>query len=151
MDPLMKTCVFDLATGALYSVADDGGPIASDEILAARGWGKATGQDAIDSTHRWNATTRTVEAILNADGTPYVPPPEPNCVTPDQFVLLFTPDETAAIRASADPVVQQLLFAMTVAPQIDLNSARVIQGVGYLAQVGLIAGTRVAIVLGGNS
>ena len=55
-------------------------------------------------------------------------------VTADQFVMLFTPTETAAIQASTDPIVKQFLLEVTTrSGPFDLSDAPVQEGLAYIS------------------
>lgn len=57
-------------------------------------------------------------------------------MAPDEFVGRFTPAEFSAARASADPVVQQLMFRLSARRDpLDLASATVQGGLAYMAGV----------------
>ena len=52
-------------------------------------------------------------------------------LTPDEFVARFTSAEFAAARDSADPIVRQLMFRLSVRREpLDLVSATVTGGLG---------------------
>ncbi len=142
--------VYDVFNGALWSEASDLSQVAPDEVLAARGLAKTGDLPATnDGLHVWDAANRTIRA-LNQDELAAIAA-EPRPVTPDQFIFLFTPEETDAIRASSDLVVKQLLYAMEHAPEIDLNSQRVKDGVAYLFTAGLIGAGRSDAILAGDA
>lgn len=66
-------------------------------------------------------------------------------LAPDEFVDLFTPAEFVAIEGSADPVVRKLVFRLrTRQAPMDLGSATVQQGLGYMAHIGLLTAKRAA-------
>lgn len=66
-----------------------------------------------------------------------------------QFMALFSPAEQAAIVNSNDPQVKLFNLMAAGAPSIDLSDPQVVMGVGYLAQGGLIAADRIAVILSG--
>jgi hypothetical protein len=109
--------------------------------LTDNNWTKLTGLVAQDATHKWDVATKAV-----IDITPAVAPQK--WIPASQFILRFTPLELQAARDSADPVVQQLVLASTVATLVDLLSPQTAQALGYLASVSIIAPERVAIILG---
>lgn len=66
-------------------------------------------------------------------------------LSPDEFVDLFTPAEFVAIEGSADPIVRKLVFRLrTRQAPMDLASATIQQGLGYMAAIGLLTGDRAA-------
>lgn len=68
-------------------------------------------------------------------------------LAPDEFVDLFTPAEFVAIEASADPIVRKLVFRLrTRQAPLDLASATVQQGIGYMASIGLLTPQRAAVI-----
>lgn len=86
---------------------------------------------------------------------PYVAPPTPEpeitpllVLTQLAFLRRFTAEERIAIRASADPVVQDFLHLLGLAQDIRLDDADTVAGVGYLESLGLLAVGRAAVVLG---
>jgi hypothetical protein len=95
--------------------------------LAANRLASANGLPALDGTHAWNASSKTVVTV--ADTTP-------NWIQSYQFIMLFTPAEHSAIVASTDPKVQQFLMAVTSAQKINLKNPVVQNGVDYLASIG---------------
>lgn len=138
----MALYVYAVADGSLVSwCAGDNDPVAPDEVLAARGLAAVRGLPPLDETHAWDASTKTVIEVTA--------PSTPKLIPTFEFILSFTAAENAAIRASSDPNVQHLLFALTVAQQIDLNSTTIEQGVGYLAAIGLLTQDRAAAILAG--
>lgn len=84
------------------------------------------------------------ELALN---TASVPAPAVSLLAPDEFVARFTPDEFVAASDSADPVVRQLMFRLRVRRDpLDLASATVQQGLGYMAARGLLTAERAAAI-----
>lgn len=63
------------------------------------------------------------------------------------FLNRFTMTERVAIRASTDPIVIDILSLLEIAEYVDVNDQNTMQGVGYLAMIGLIANERVAEIL----
>lgn len=78
------------------------------------------------------------------------PAPEfaPAILTQLGFLRRFTAEERIAIRASADPVVQDFLHLLGLAQEIRLDDADTVAGVNYLETLGLLAEGRAAVVLG---
>jgi hypothetical protein len=68
-----------------------------------------------------------------------------------QFIALFSPTEQAALVNSTDPQVKLFNLMAAGAGVIQLNNAEVIQGVNYVASVGIIANTRVTAILAGQA
>ena len=82
------------------------------------------------------------ESALN-DAT--VPASAGALLAPDEFVDRFTAEEFVAIAASADPLVRKLVFRLrTRQAPLDLASATVQQGLGYMAAIGLLSAERAA-------
>ncbi len=136
----MALFVYRKSDGVLISWNQgDRDPVASDAELEANGLAKVAGLAPLDETHAWDPATKAVVTVAA--------PVVPDIIPTFDFILLFTAAENAAIRASSDQTVQHLLFALTAAPQVDLSSARIQQGVGYLESIGLIAPARAAAIL----
>lgn len=68
-------------------------------------------------------------------------------ITKLRFLNRFTISERLAIRASTDPVVNDIMKLLEVAEFVDTSDPNTIGGVNYLASVALIAPSRVAEVL----
>ena len=131
----MALYVYNTLTGALVSwCPGDNDPVADDALLAANDLAVVRGLPALDETHAWNVSTKTVIVVAA--------PVRPNIVTTADWVMQFTPAEFAGIRASSDPAVQHFLFALTIAPTINLNSKMVVDGLGYLVLIGLLTSER---------
>src|SRR4051794_35637728 len=106
----MALFVYNTATGALVSwCPNDSDPVASGTVLAANGLASVSGLPALDATHVWDAASKTVITVASS---------APNWIATYQFILLFTTAEHAAIAASSDQKVQQLMMAISVAQQI---------------------------------
>ncbi len=71
-------------------------------------------------------------------------------MTKREFLARFTLTERAAIRASTDTIVQDLMFLLDAATYIDLTDTTLAQGIGYLSMVNLIEPSRVPEILGVN-
>jgi hypothetical protein len=69
------------------------------------------------------------------------------CVSKLDFMNRFTFMELGAIEASVDPFVKVLQRQQQIADYIDLKDINTIQGIGYLATVGLITQDRMNIIL----
>ena len=68
-------------------------------------------------------------------------------LAPDEFVDRFTPAEFAGIEASGDPLIRKLMFRLrTRQAPLDLASATVQQGLGYMASIGLLSEERAAAI-----
>lgn len=139
----MAIYVCQITGGALVSYCpDDTDPVADSATLAAKALEAHTGLPALDATHQWDAATKSVVTVSAAT--------LPNLVPAFDFIQCFTGAEAAAIKASTDPLVIRFLLMLSVTQQIDLNSATVQNGVGYLASIGLIAQARVPQILAGQ-
>lgn len=68
-------------------------------------------------------------------------------VTKLTFLNRLTVPERLAIRASTDPVVNDIIKLLEVADFVDTTDISTIQGVNYLALVGLLEPARVAEML----
>lgn len=68
-------------------------------------------------------------------------------VTKLTFLNRLTVTERLAIRASTDPVVNDIIKLLEVADFVDTTDNSTIQGVQYLAMVGLITSERISEVL----
>lgn len=71
-------------------------------------------------------------------------------LTKREFLSRFTMEERSAIRTSSDVIVMDLMFLLDAATYVDLSDTSLIQGVGYLAYIGLIQPQRVQDILGGS-
>jgi hypothetical protein len=154
----MAIYVYQTATGSLLSwipdsltiaqaqaqcVASNGmSGLASASYLAAAGLTAVDGLPPLDSTHVWDSVNKTVDTVA----APYVS----NTIPSYSFILLFSPTETAAIRASTDPNVQHWLFALSVAQQIDLNDPITQQGIAYLVSINLLTQANANLILSGQ-
>jgi len=63
------------------------------------------------------------------------------------FISRFTIQERMAMRASTDPVVIDIMEMFDLAVYINVADPLAVQGVNYLALVGLIAPERVSMIL----
>lgn len=136
----MAIYVYDKATGALVSYCpEDTDPVADAATLAAQNLVAVRGLPPLDDTHAWDAATRSV-VIVKA-------PPVPRLIGTGRWVLRFTPDEFDAISTSTDKVVKHFMYALNRTVEIDLNDPSIMQGVGYLASIGLIQPARVAEIM----
>ncbi len=87
--------------------------------------------------------------FVDPDGTIYKAGPAPlPKMSALAFYQAFTPKERVAIKASADPLVQELWGAYEMAKEsgseIDPNLASIADGLAYLAKSKIIANARVA-------
>lgn len=71
----------------------------------------------------------------------------PGLLSKLDFLNRFTLEERLAIRASTDTIVFDIMKLLEAADFIDVTNQSTIQGVQYLAIVGLIASTRISEVL----
>jgi hypothetical protein len=81
----------------------------------------------------------------------FVDVPQTHIMTRLEFQLLFTQNERAAIRSSADSSVQDFVELSKIAGHIDLTHATTISGVNHLQTVGLLSTARAAQVLAGQA
>lgn len=139
----MALYVYNSTTGALVSwCPNDTDPVAPLATLTANGLAVVAGLPALDTTHAWSATSKTVVTVTAPVATNFIPTYE--------FILLFTPAEHAAIAASADQTVQQFLMALTTAQQIDLNSPTIQGAMAYLVGVNLLTQANATLILAGQ-
>lgn len=76
---------------------------------------------------------------------PYPAPPSPSAVmTPLQFLRLLTLEERGAVRTAAltDPVLEDALFLLQAAQNIDLYDSDTQRLLDYLVQQGLLSEAR---------
>jgi len=64
-----------------------------------------------------------------------------------EFLSRFTTSERLAARASSDMVVADLMNMLELAEYISINDPATIQGINYLAYVGILAPNRVQEIL----
>lgn len=139
----MARYVYNITTGALYSwTPGDSDPVADADTLAAKGLAVVSGLPSLGPMIAWNAASKTTVTVT--------PPPPPNPIPTYAFILLFTPAEHAAIVASTDPKVQQMLMAIGVAQTIDLNSATIQGAIAYLVSLGLLTQANATLILSGQ-
>ena len=86
-------------------------------------------------------------ASVSDFGAPTAPAPAAAVISAVDYILLFTPQETAAIRASTDAITQQFLLAIEASSEVNLGDIRVIHGLAYMTAVGLLAEGRSAQIL----
>lgn len=140
----MAIYVYNTATGALVSYCpNDTDPVSPANVLTANSLTAVSGLPALDATHAWDAASKTVVAATA--------PVQPVWVPTYQFILLFTPAEHAAIAASTDTTVQQLLMALQCSQQINLNDPIIRNGVTYLVAVNLLTASNAALILAGKA
>ncbi len=68
-------------------------------------------------------------------------------VTKLQFINRFTLQERVGMRTSADPVVLDIIETINLVTYVNVRDPITIQGVHYLAYVGLLAPERVPAIL----
>ena len=85
--------------------------------------------------------------IWDKNQTKFVSDPRNPVITKLQFLSRFTMQERLAIRASTDPVVQDIMNLLNLATEVNVTDQQTMMGVGYLAMVGLIDNLRVAEIL----
>lgn len=136
----MAVYIYNTTSGTLVSwCPEDTDPVAPAQVLSAKGLTSVSGLPALDATHIWDATNRTVATIT--------PPVQANLVSTFDFLAGFTSDQFAAMQSSGDPVVQQMLFIIQSVPQIDLNNTTVQNFINYLATNSVLPQSSVASVL----
>jgi hypothetical protein len=136
----MALYVYQIADGKLVSWSpDDDCQVASTEELTAKGLEVAAGLLALDSTHAWDAATKSVVVV----SVPVLPRP----INTGIWIMRFTAAEFDAINASSDANLRHFLFALNHTIQIDLNDPIIEQAVNLVASLGLIAPSRVAAIM----
>ena len=101
-----------------------------------------------------NADFQAYLAWLASGGEPTKAPTPP---TPDvvltflQFMALFTAAEQASLVTTTDVQTKLFVLMASGAGTLDLSNTEVIQGVNYIASIGIIASTRVAQILGNQA
>jgi hypothetical protein len=99
------------------------------------------GSVAVDA-HTQRVDPRQTPPALTA----YTPPASP-VMTRVEFLQRFTADERIAIRSSADATVQDFLFVLAHAEEMDLTSALTTQSVTYLVSENLLTQARATAIL----
>jgi len=137
----MTTYVYRLSDGSLYSSGADGGPIASDTELAAKGMAKVTGLAPLDSTHAWDAATHSVISAIA--------PTPLRQLSVFEFANRFTGAEIAAMQASSSNGVKKFLFMLPLAnaQTIDLNSQVIVNVMVLLVSQGILSQARSDAIL----
>lgn len=136
----MALYVYNSITGVLVSwCPNDTDPVASAATLAANGLASVSGLPALDSTHVWDATKKTVDTV--------VAPTPANVIDTFDFIMAFTPTELAAIRASTDPAIARFLFALQVTQGVNLNHATISNAINYLVTNSLLTAARATTIL----
>ena len=137
----MALYVYRIDDGMLVSwCPGDDDPVASADELAANSLAMVSGLPPLDATHTWDATQKTVVTRS---------PPPPSIPT-YQFIMLFNPDEHAAIAASTDSRVQQFLMALNTTQITNLADPMIVNGVNYLVSLGLLTQANADLILSGK-
>jgi len=132
----MALYVYKISDGSLQSWSpNDTDPVASDAVLAAKGFAKVTSLLPLDNTHSWDAPTHSVVVVAFT---------ALRFLSVFDFANRFTPAELAAIRASANSGVQKFVFMLPLAlnQTIDLNSVVVQNVMTLLVAQGLLTQVR---------
>lgn len=117
-------------------------------VVAESGWAPPTGTlvELPDDS--------PVSAGWTYDGSEFAPPPvvvRALTMSAFDFQMLFTNDELVAIQTSLDPLVIRFRTGIqTIREDVRFDDARVTQGVGYLALIGVITPERAATILAGE-
>ncbi len=140
---MMAVYVYYSTTGELYSwCPSDTDPVAPASVLSAQGLASVSGLPALDATHAWSPSSKTVVTVAA--------PVAPNWMPSWEFIQCFTSTEAAAAEASTDAQVKRFMLMVKMAPQINLNDPLVQGAVNYLSTIGLVASTRVPQILSGT-
>lgn len=113
----------------------DGTPVDSSKAI------QYTTINTLPALPSWAGTIKTV--------APPVAASSPVVLTAANFVMLFTPAETAAIRGSTDQLIEQWLFALGMMGQVDLGDPTIKQGIDYLVSLNLLTQARATAILAG--
>jgi len=139
----MAIYVYNSTTGELYSwCPNDTDPVTGSGTLYLNGMDSVSGLPALDATHVWDASRKTVVTMAAAT--------LPNWIETYQFILLFTPAEHAAIVASTDHRVRQFMMAVQTAHRINLNDRVMQDAMHYLVGINLISSANAALILSGK-
>lgn len=71
----------------------------------------------------------------------------PSRMTKLSFLNRFTMVERIAIRSSTDPIVYDIMQLFDAAEYISLTDTNTMQGIGYLATIGILTGARATEIL----
>lgn len=135
----MATYVYETNSGRLVSWNQgDEDQVASAEELVAKGLTAVTGHPVLDDTHVWHEESQSVVEVEA--------PAKPKYIDTFDFLLGFTPNEMQAMKTSQDPAIQQMVYALSVSPKIDLNHSVVKDFVGNLANKNIIKPDRVDVI-----
>lgn len=85
--------------------------------------------------------------LVDGQWTAPAAPVIPRLVYSVDFLARFLTAERIAIRASADPVVQDMFDMIGRYTQIDLDNVQIQQGTAYLVAIGLLTQARAVEVL----
>lgn len=121
--------------------------VAERDALAAQVQSLTAERDAaVSAKESAEATLAEVQAELDALKNP---PINVRRLPPYSFLRRYTQEERQAIRAArrSDDIIDEILFILTTVRYVDLDDQDTQQGVGYIAQQGLIAPNRVAEIL----
>jgi len=132
----MALYVYKTSDGTLVSWSpNDTDPVASDAVLAAKGFAKVTGLSPLDDTHAWDAPTHSVVVVAF---TPV------RFLSVFEFADRFTPGELDAVRSSTNTGVKKFVFMLPLAlnQTIDLNSQRIQNVMALLVAQGLLTQAR---------
>jgi len=137
----MATYVYRISDGSLYSCGADGGQIASDSELAAKGMARVTGLAVLDQTHAWDPSTHSVISV--------VAPTPLRQLSVFEFANRFTGAEIAAMQVSSNNGVKKFLFMLPLAnaQTIDLNSQVVVNVMALLVSQGILSQARSDVIL----
>lgn len=88
-----------------------------------------------------------VQARLNKLGDSWADSTKVDVISVADFILRFTSAEFAAITASANPNVINILATLRARLDVRLGSPDAVNGVAYLVAIGLLTQERAALIL----
>src|SRR6266566_3753775 len=110
----MAVYIYNSTTGALVSwCPSDSYQVASASVLSSNGLTSVSGLPPLDATHFWDSGTKTVVAVSA--------PVQAKPLSTGRYILRYTAQEFAAITASTDLDVMQIMFALNHTTALDLS------------------------------
>lgn len=143
----MAIYIYKTSNGQLHSwIADNitiaqaqaSGQLSSNAVLTANGQTAIDNLPPLDSTHQWDAATKTV--IVVTAKTPAAPMPLVF------FLQRFTPSEYSAINASTDPATAMFWDIIRRGNVIDMNDPAIISAGQRMVSQGLLTSARATAI-----